>query len=461
MESNFKTSKAKLEIIKGFRPQRYNPEKTSFYTVDDFFAERFPTIIQSNGETWQIASIYFQHLLISENIDSDTLVSIGFHLLHYLRFLEEKSLAFHVFPFEQEKRPTALYFKYLHDQIDSGVFSSSYASEGMRAVIKLYKFCIQFKLFGDDLKDRAYQTLLKRITTRGEFGDRQTVEVETTNYAIARNIRTVTSDEIIDGGRLHPLTTSEQKILDKYLKNAPVELYLMCAFALHTGARLQTVCTVKKQHILDLKRNGKINSNDNTYSIKIGRTIDTKNKTTFSLRIPVRIIENLWTYVHSEEWVERAKLSFYGVSDENYVFLTRYGNPFYTSRAEIFQRKDNNKDYSQEKFSPQKGGAVRELLRKLQIEMKIKNEDIRPFSFHDFRATFGLNLLRKLLKQNCSPNQAMLYLKQRMGHKNIETTNLYMQYAGYEQLSLSTNQKYENMLYEDIDFDIEGEIEIE
>lgn len=93
--------------------------------------------------------------------------------------------------------------------------------------------------------------------------------------------------------------------------------------------------------------------------------------------------------------------------------------------------------------------------------MKIKNEDIRPFSFHDFRATFGLNLLRKLLKQNCSPNQAMLYLKQRMGHKNIETTNLYMQYAGYEQLSLSTNQKYENMLYEDIDFDIEGEIEIE
>ena len=113
------------------------------------------------------------------------------------------------------------------------------------------------------------------------------------------------------------------------------------------------------------------------------------------------------------------------------------------------------------KYSLQIGGAVRELLRKLQNEMKVNNEDIRHFSFHDFRATFGLNLLRKLLKQNCPPDQAMLYLKQRMGHKSIETTHIYMQFAGYEELSLSTNQKFENMLYGDIDLNNEEGDEIE
>ncbi len=55
----------------------------------------------------------------------------------------------------------------------------------------------------------------------------------------------------------------------------------------------------------------------------------------------------------------------------------------------------------------------------------------------------------------------MLYLKQRMGHKSIETTHIYMQFAGYEELSLSTNQKFENMLYGDIDLNNEEGDEIE
>ncbi|EXB76398.1 site-specific integrase [Acinetobacter baumannii] len=459
MQSSFQTSTAEVKLIKDFRPQRYDHKTASFYTVDDFKADRFPTIIKSNGETWQIASIYFQDLLITQNKDSETIVNRANHLKNYLRFLEENSLPFDVFPFEQEKRPTYLYFKYLHEQIDSGAYSSSYASESMRNVIKLYKFCIEQKLFGDHVKDRAYRTLLTRITQKSQFGDQHTKEVETTDLAIKVKSRTVTSDEIIDGGRLHPLTVSEQKILDKYLKKAPVELYLMCAFALHTGARLQTVCTIKKHHILDLKRNGKINSNDNTYSIKVGKTIDTKDGAIYSLRIPVPMVESLWNYVHSEEWMQRAELSFYGASDENYVFLSRYGNPFYTSRVEkILRKQDHSLD---KKYSLQIGGAVRELLRKLQNEMKVNNEDIRHFSFHDFRATFGLNLLRKLLKQNCPPDQAMLYLKQRMGHKSIETTHIYMQFAGYEELSLSTNQKFENMLYGDIDLNNEEGDEIE
>lgn len=453
MHANFQTSKAEVKLIKDFRPQRYDHKSSSFYTVDDFKADRFPTIIKSDGETWQIASIYFQDMLIAQNKDSETIVNRANHLKNYLRFLEENSLPFEEFPFEQEKRPTYLYFKYLHEQIDCGVYSSSYASESIRNVIKLYKFCIEHKLFGSHIKERAYKTLLTRITQKSQFGDRLTKEVETTDLAIKVKSRAVTSDEIIDGGRLHPLNISEQKILDKYLKKAPVELYLMCAFALHTGARLQTVCTIKKHHILDLKTNGKINSNDNTYSIKVGRTIDTKNGAVYSLRIPVPIVDNLWNYVHSEEWIQRAELSFYGVSDDNYVFLSRYGNPFYTSKFEKIQRAKDH--FLDQKYSLQTGGAVRELLRKIQNEMKVHNEDIRHFSFHDFRATFGLNLLRKLLKQNCSPDQAMLYLKQRMGHKSIETTHIYMQFAGYEELSLTTNQQFEDMLYKDTGFNNE------
>ena len=49
----------------------------------------------------------------------------------------------------------------------------------------------------------------------------------------------------------------------------------------------------------------------------------------------------------------------------------------------------------------------------------------------------------------------MLYLKQRMGHKSIETTHIYMQFAGYEELSLTTNQQFEDMLYKDTGFNNE------
>ncbi len=85
MQSSFQTSTAEVKLIKDFRPQRYDHKTASFYTIDDFKADRFPAIIKSNGETWQIASIYFQDLLITQNKDSETIVNRANHLglTHY------------------------------------------------------------------------------------------------------------------------------------------------------------------------------------------------------------------------------------------------------------------------------------------------------------------------------------------------------------------------------------------
>ncbi|KAF1024790.1 MAG: hypothetical protein GAK29_02366 [Acinetobacter bereziniae] len=67
-----------------------------------------------------------------------------------------------------------------------------------------------------------------------------TKEVKSSDLAIRVNNRTLNSDEILDGGRLHPLDKLEQLILKKYLDQAPFELRSMCNIAIETGARIQT-----------------------------------------------------------------------------------------------------------------------------------------------------------------------------------------------------------------------------
>lgn len=49
-----------------------------------------PTIIQSNGEVWEIASLYFiKYLAINGSRDYKTLLSIAYDLLDFYRFIED------------------------------------------------------------------------------------------------------------------------------------------------------------------------------------------------------------------------------------------------------------------------------------------------------------------------------------------------------------------------------------
>lgn len=68
-------------------------------------------------------------------------------------------------------------------------------------------------------------------------------------------------------------------------------------------------------------------SDKKTYKLTVGNEtgVDTKNGKKHHLELPLKIKKLIDNYFGSEEWKERAKKSFYGECDNNYIFLTKRG----------------------------------------------------------------------------------------------------------------------------------------
>ena len=130
----------------------------------------------------------------------------------------------------------------------------------------------------------------------------------------------------------------------------------------------------------------------------------------------------------------------------NYIFLTKYGNPYYTSIKEI---EDHNLQpfTKNTKYSIHKGNAARQSLLKLIYLMHKNKEPIRTFTLHDLRATFGVDLLLSASKHVHDMDQILPYIQSRMGHRNIMSTMHYVRYIAFSNLDNESDKKFEEILY--------------
>ena len=92
-----------------------------------------------------------------------------------------------------------------------------------------------------------------------------------------------------------------------------------------------------------------------------------------------------------------------------------------------------------------KGNAARQALTKLINLMHKNKEDIRRFTLHDLRATFGVDLLISAAKHVDDIDQIIPYIQQRMGHRNVMNTIHYIR-------SLYTTNFTEPLSYQDSAF---------
>lgn len=76
------------------------------------------------------------------------------------------------------------------------------------------------------------------------------------------------------------------------------------------------------------------------------------------------------------------------------------------------------------------------------------NEDIRTFTIHDLRATFGVDLLLSATKHVDDINQILPYIQSRMGHRNIMSTIHYVRYIAFSKVVNSTDEKFEKVLFD-------------
>ena len=197
-----------------------------------------------------------------------------------------------------------------------------------------------------------------------------------------------------------------------------------------------------------------------------GTGIDTKFQKPMTLLIPNWLAQDLKIYIDSPQAQQRRQKSSYGESDENYVFLTKLGTPFYTSKAE--QQELIEKIKASDSFGARlklyEGEAVRSYLKVVLLpEIRLIDPQFPSFKFHDLRASFGMNLLESQLQHLPEGHSAMTaveYVQARMGHRNISTTLQYLNYKSRLQWRSKIQHEYESSLmkYVNSSVDLAGDL---
>lgn len=450
-----------------FAPYRFTDYKIQISDIEDGIIRDFPIIFMGNGEPWDLGNLYLMwkmsEMALYDPPNVQTLHTHANHLLLYRRWIEHNQSEgsdvheLH-FPEDARERVTYRYRRYLLRQIRKTPppISIGVAKARMSTVVAFYRGLIGGGLVEESrIKNPAYESKIAGIPIVTSLGLKRIMEVETTDLSIRKPSREIEPGFLSDGGKLRPLSFNEQKIISNALSeygNRVFELIMLTA--LTTGARKQTACTLRVKHIRDLLERNKSN-NELLLKVGAGTSIDVKTKGNnkfYRLHVPRQLAEMLIAYADSPDAIARRRKSFYGDVDENYLFLTEDGNPYYTSNAEVrdrqspsFSTRISMKD--RVNFSIKTGKAVNNLLGRFIKRIQLKNENFSKFQFHDTRATYGMNFVRYYINNGISPDAIVEQLRIRMGHNNIQTTYGYLSYDKENELISALDDAYSAYLF--------------
>jgi len=417
---------------------------------------KFPVLIQSDGLPWEIGNVYLLKLVEAKQPwDMETVKSRAIYLLAYLRFLEENDIDFMYFPLRKSERVTYIFKDKLQEFIARGL-NPLYASNIINTVVDFYRTIATDSLIEDNLfKNLPFKNIDRFIKFIDEKGFSRFKNVTTSDLAIRHTRPQGRLDRINDGGQLRPLAIYEQiAIISGFNKElCPYSLELMMRISLSTGARMQTVCTIRSCHIKEAynklieRRASCIEIQAGNGAKSNGHLINTKRGRLHRLIFPRKLIEDLYTYMISDARRSLLAKSYYANREINYLFLTNSSSPFYISKQEIIDRQNEQSHHSvnSKDFIQNKGDTVRMNLKKFIIKLQKINPDLKYFKFHDLRATFGMNLVRKLDGMGYKSARILSEVQSRMGHGSISTTQSYLDFEKiineYDDISLEFEEE--------------------
>ncbi|NNH38081.1 tyrosine-type recombinase/integrase [Acinetobacter terrae] len=447
-------SQAKVVTIKKFQLLMLNKavrciDDAEFEKNSDAYLE-FPIIMQGDGSPSVIFNLYLlKKLQQTVQYNCKTFASIANQLVDFQRFLEDEKLDCLQFHNIKQFNAAFRYRTRLIDQINAGLISASSARGRINAVVNFYRLLVAENLVDHQRYGMPFEDVYKYIMVDNEFGARRQLAIKSHDLAIHVPAKAHNSEAIVDGGELSPLFVKEQAIVLTALQKSSREYQLIFYLALFTGARLQTICTIRIKCLFNRE-------SDSHGFIRLpvgaGTGIDTKFQKPMTLLIQNWLVQDLKIYIKSEQAQQRRQKSNYGDSDENYVFLTKLGTPFYTSKAEQQELTEKIKasDLFGSKLKLYEGEAVRSYLKMVLLpEIRLTEPQFQSFKFHDLRASFGMNLLESQLQhlpEGHNHLTAVEYVQARMGHSNISTTLQYLNYKSRLQWRSKIQHEYESSL---------------
>lgn len=400
----------------------------------------FPIVLNRNAKPWALATLYIlAQLEVDTSAGMTTQHNRADDLGSYKEWLdthEDPDRLMFYFPKITLRRPTYRYHGHLEKLIRAGELASTLAKRRMGTVIAFYRWLIANEYFHPEYP--PWEDTHYHLTFRTDKGFLVSKMVESNDLKIrVPKSEDAFDGKIQDGGKLRPLTGKEQSwVLEATWAKGNTECYLIQLFMLATGARIQTVCTLRARHFAQAnpRFSKAIVGGGEVFRLNAGpgTGIDTKNAKNGVLQIPRPVYDLLHTYAFSQRASVRMKrfVAKHGDYNDPYLFITQQGNPYYCCKDDALEFNPAL-DIRHEKA----GQPVRQFIKDHVLPYVRERYD-KEFYYrpHDLRASFGMNMNELLMglvgKKVISLNQARMILKELLWHESFATTDLYLNYPG-------------------------------
>lgn len=432
--------KKDTSLIQNIKGKKYYLDYNEDINIDNYL--HFPILLNEDGSLWKYGNLYLLHRLKTYIKPSHkTLEYICLDLKCFKEYCESSNIDY-LKADRKVLRPTYKYREYLQDLFREGKISPNLLKRKMNVVVNFYKYLInnekfkfKFKLWDSNITSISY------LDTQGFLHYKDVEIIDVSKIPNTKN-QDLFDDSIVDGSRLSPLEKDEQISIISALKNlANIEMTLSFTIALLTGARMQTVFTLRRVHFEKEPL-----PKENTIKIKVGygTSCDTKYNKIYHLFFPIALYNMIRVYINSERANKRKLKSKHIFTDDKhqYIFLNNRGTPYYVSNIDPYRKLY--------KYPPNGNTVRRFILSTLNNEL-LKNGKKIDFSFHDLRATFGLNLLDYYMQfvkeKEISLTNILLLIKERLGHSHISTTEKYLNFRKKHKIKEMAQDSFEEYLW--------------
>lgn len=411
----------------------------------------FPFLFLSNGVPWIEANSYLLYTAGKnpyKKRPTDNVRRRAAKLLDYLLFCEEIGIDWLDFSGARpSSRPTYRYFNSLRARVD---LSAAVVNQYTGVIYDFYLY-VSKNWHSLDM-GRVDKVTTFNLLLNSAYGSKVLRKRKRSQTQATAPTSTVAIGYVRDEGEdLRPLANKElAELLSTIHGNKwSVLERLIIFFSLMTGARKQTVLTLRLNQLKGFEGDPDANG---TYSIYAGpgTGVDTKNDTPQRLYIPWQLAQDLLIYSNSpvakgrrEKFREKWKREHPGLrqlSDgDMYVFLSDQGGSYYMAAD------DPRYDFIK---SPPTGQVTDNLKKKLLS--LADNGFPRDFTFHWLRATFAYQVYQRLQPLLASGairyGEDISFIQSRMHHKSRETTECYLKLFLMHSDKLLAQEAYEEHL---------------
>ena len=385
---------ADLELI-NLKPMYFDPKAGKCVERAGAITEKLPQLFWSDGRPWLAACEFGLSKLRDSNCDMKTISSSMGHLRAYASWLEASQVDWRDFPKRKRDRCLFKYRGFLIEQRDQGRLAPSTTTTRMSSVIQFYRWA---RAYGWIERKELWEDQTKAVRFHTTVGLARTLAVLSSELSIPNRKR---SRLTLEGGLL-PVENKTRNLLLQYLKKKEmIELFLMLLIGFFTGARSETIRTLRLVSIEHPKEDPSLPGVP-MIAVGPGTGVKTKSGVSGDIPFPMPVLEALRDYATSPRRLFRqAKAS---QEDQGLLFLTERGNWYSeTTLTKLISRMRE------------------QLVSEGLVQFK-------EFKFHQSRATYGTQLMRLAMDNLPSQTDAICFVRDAMLHADESTTWKYVKF---------------------------------